>query len=132
MDSFTGYSDSILNQPRYKENPALLLFEYYVLDRIKQLPAEKEHALTQLNLKAIFNTKSSEWREVICEQLRLSDTIGIAILDYWYQEKEKTPTPAKFAQSFADRFFADHGSIDIWKEGELEAAKKRIQEAGKQ
>ena len=45
---------SILDDPRYKEKPALLLFEIYVLDVIGKLSPQKREGIQKLDIKKIF------------------------------------------------------------------------------
>ncbi len=121
---------SILDNPRYKQKPTLLLFEFYVLDTVAQLSAAKRQGIEQLDMKKLFNAKAKNWKAAVKEVLKFSGTIDVSILDRWYSVKEKSADidAEKFAQSFADEYFSDRSRVDVWGEGQLEAAKKRIEE----
>lgn len=125
---------SILDQPRYKEKPALLLFEIYVLDVIGKLSPQKREGIQKLDINKIFNTKATHWKSALKEELQLSLTLETAILDRWYNAVEKNGgvfeglDPEAFSREFADAYFAKNSDIDVWKAGTLEKAKKRIEE----
>ena len=125
----------LLDHPRYKDKPVLLFFEKFVLDVIGELEPKQKKILEDLDLKAVFGTQASEWREVIEEVLKLSKTIKIAVLDEWFKyidSKESTGRSAEadvFTRLFADAYFADNSAIDVWPDqASLEAAQKRIDE----
>jgi hypothetical protein len=123
---------TISEHPRYANQPINLLFEAFVLDVIGQLPAAKRQTLQAMNLQKVFSTQASEWRAVLRETLHLSDTIGVAILDLWYRNREalrkqgQEYPPVAFSQDFTDNYFADDSKVDVWPDGALDAAKKRI------
>ena len=123
---------TISKHPRYANQPINLLFEAFVLDVIGQLPAAKRQTLQAMNLQKVFSTQASEWRAVLRDTLHLSDTIEVAILDLWYRnrkalrEQGQDYDPVAFSQDFADNYFADDSKVDVWPEGALDAAKKRI------
>jgi len=112
------------DNPRYAENPIYLFAELYVLDTIGHMPPEKNPQ--DMNLQSVFNTKASEWRDVIAEVLHFSETINIAILDLWHRNKHHYNDPWHFAQDFIDKYNEDDSKVDVWPEGTLEAARSRI------
>jgi hypothetical protein len=124
----------VLEHPRYGKQPINILFEALVLDVMGCLPEAKRQTLQAMNLQSIFNTKASEWRDVLRETLHLSDTIDIAILDLWYRNREalrkqgQEYDPVAFSQDFTDNYFVDQSKVDVWPAGALDAAKKRIAE----
>jgi hypothetical protein len=125
---------TIAEHPRYAKQPINLLFEAFVLDAIGQLPDAKRQSLQAMNLQNVFNTQASEWRDVLRETLHLSNTIDVAILDLWYRNRDalrkqgQEYDPVAFSQDFADNYFADDSKVDVWPDGALDAAKKRIAE----
>ena len=130
-----GQNMSLQDHPRYGQNPIYLFFENYIQDVIGYLPKEKSTSIQEMNIQKIFNTKASEWHEVLEESLHLSKTIDIAILDLWYRNREefKTDTgeydPAWFSQIFTDEYMKEGSQVDIWPEGALDEAKQRIKQA---
>ena len=121
-----------LDHPRYKANPIYLIFECYIEDAIGHLPEIKSKTLQEMNLQKVFKTKASDWKAVIRETLHLSGTIDIAILDFWYLNREQfeddngIPNTYLFSQVFTDDYMADGSKIDVWPPGTLTAAKARI------
>jgi hypothetical protein len=107
-------------------------FEAYILDVIGELSDTRRNAVQAIDLQRALTTTATEWRAVVRESLHLSDTIDIAILDLWYVNKRRLAQqgsacdPAEYAQRFADQYLAENSQIDVWPEGALEAAKKRI------
>lgn len=126
---------SIQDHPRYGENPIYIFFEGYIQDVIGYLPKEKSDSFQNMNLQKVFNSKSTEWHEVIIETLHLSETVDIAILDLWYRNREQFKTdageydPIWFSEIFTDEYMKEVSQVDVWPEGALEAAKLRIKEA---
>jgi hypothetical protein len=126
---------SVLNHPRYKENPVYLFFESYIQDVVGQLPPEKSDIIQGMNLQKVFRTEAGEWRAVVREALHLSDSIDIAILDLWYRNRTHFKTESGnydavwFSQVFADEYMKDGSRVDVWPTGALEEAKARIQAA---
>ena len=126
---------SVLEHPRYKENPIYLFFESYIRSVIGQLPPERESAIAGMNLQKVFRTDASEWRAVVREVLHLSETIDIAILDLWYRNREHFRDDSGaydaiwFSQVFTDEYMKDASQVDVWSSGALEAAKARIRDA---
>ncbi|MDH5228782.1 MAG: hypothetical protein OEZ58_01670 [Gammaproteobacteria bacterium] len=119
----------ILEHPRYKDKPAIVFFENLVLDIIGHLPDEKRDNMQKLNLQSVFQTQSSDWREVVTEVFRLSDTIDICILNEWIQRYEAgEDIPARqFAQQFVDDYFDDAKQLDVWTEESFCEAISRIE-----
>ena len=130
MGSDEGKNKTVLDEPRYREKPVLLLFEIYVLDIIGRLSAEKRRGVEALDLKALFKTQAGDWKDALKETLRLSPTIEIAVLDRWYSARENNVSAdaEAFSQQFADDYFRDGSDVDMWPEGKLDAAKEHIEE----
>ena len=129
----------LLDHPRYQDKPVLLFFEKFVLDTIGELESKQRKILDELDLKKVFGTQSSHWRDVIIEVLHLSNTIQIAVLDEWFKyidSKELQNQGADamtFTREFADNYFNDNSDIDIWPDEEsLEAARARIKQRQKE
>jgi len=124
----------LLQDARYQDTPVYLFFEKYVLDVIGKLPQDKIEILQQINLQATFGTHSSEWKDVIREVLKLSSTIDIAVLSYWYKKREIaqaqgiTIDPDLFSKEFVDAYFEENSVIDVWTEKTLTEAKELIYE----
>lgn len=124
----------LLQDARYQETPVYLFFEKYVLDVIGKLPQDKIDILQHINLQATFSTRSSEWKDVIREVLKLSSTIDIAILSYWYKKREIaqaqgiTIDPDLFSKEFVDAYFEENSVIDVWTDKTLNEAKELIYE----
>ena len=121
-----------LSEPRYKDSPINLFFEDLILDVLGQLPPGDAEKLQAMDLQRVFNTKASDWREVVREVLHLSDTIEVAIWDLWLRNRENLRReglnlhPLAFSQDFVDHYFADDSKVDVWTPATLEAARKRI------
>ena len=129
----------LLDHPRYQDKPVLLFFEKFVLDILGELDSKQRKILDELDLKTVFGTRSSHWRDVIIEVLHLSNTIQIAVLDEWFKyidKKEKQESSADavtFTTEFADSYFNDNSNIDVWpNEDSLEEAKQRIRQKEKE
>ena len=124
----------LLQDPRYKDTPVYLFFEKYILNVIGCLAADKQDILKNINLQEIFNTRSTNWQDVVCEVLHLSSTIDIAIMYQWHLYLEKMQDTAeevdavKFSKQFVDDYFSEDSDIDIWTDESLMQAKKYIQE----
>ena len=124
----------LLQDARYQETPVYLFFEKYILNVIGKLSQDKIEILQQINLQQTFSTHSSEWKEVIREVLKLSSTIDIAILTFWYKRLEITQAqgieidPEMFSKEFVDAYFEENSVIDVWTEKTLQSAKERIYE----
>jgi len=124
----------LLQDPRYKDTPVYLFFEKYILNVIECLPDDKEDILQNINLQDIFNTQSSNWRDVVREVLHLSSTIDIAIMYQWHlymeeiHQSEQEADPAGFSRQFVDEYFSEASDIDVWTEKTLMDAKQYIQE----
>ncbi|MDH5218569.1 MAG: hypothetical protein OEX19_12785 [Gammaproteobacteria bacterium] len=129
----------LLDHPRYQEKPVLLFFEKFVLDIIGELESKQRKILDELDLKTVFGTQSSHWRDVIIEVLHLSNTIQIAVLDEWFkyidgkEQQNQRADAISFTQEFADEYFNDNSGIDVWpNEDSLEAARVRIKQRQKE
>jgi hypothetical protein len=126
--------EAVFEDPRYKEKPALLLFEIFVLDVIGRLSPEKRQGIQELDIQKIFSTKSGHWKSALKEVLQLSTTIETAILNSWYEKLDENGgtdediNPEEFSREFADRYFSEGSQVDTWPEGGLEKAKERIAE----
>lgn len=124
----------LLQDPRYKDTPVYLFFEKYILNVTGYLPDDKQDILQNINLQEIFNTQSSNWRDVVREVLHLSSTIDIAIMYQWHLYLEQAhnnnqePDAQSFSQSFVDSYFSENSDIDVWTEESLMKAKEFIQE----
>lgn len=127
-------AESILDHPRYKEKPVILLFEIFVLDVIGRLSPEKRDGIQKLNIKKIFKTRAEHWKSALREVLHLSDTIETAILDSWYAKMEEhggsdeNIETEMFAKDFTDQYFEEGSQVDVWPEDALEKANERIAE----
>ncbi len=127
-------TETILDDPRYKEKPVLLLFEIFILDAIGRLPAEKRKGIQDLNIKKIFNTLAEHWKPALREVLQLSTTIEVAIQNRWISklsengDSDENVDTDQFAREIADQYFVQDSQIDVWAEGALEQAKERIAE----
>lgn len=125
----------LLQDPRYKDAPVYLFFEKYILNVIDCLAAEKQDILKNINLQEIFNTRSTNWQDVVCEVLHLSSTIDIAIMYQWHLYLEKMQDAAeevdaiKFSKQFVDDYFSENSDIDIWTDESLMQAKQYIQKS---
>lgn len=129
----------LLDHPRYQDKPVLLFFEKFVLDIIGELESKQRKILDELDLKTVFGTQASHWRDVITEVLHLSNTIQIAVLDEWFKYIDIKETDNEranaitFTQEFTDSYFEDNSYIDVWPdEDSLEAARQRIQQRQKE
>lgn len=118
----------LLQHPRYKDRPMCLFFEKYVLDTIGELPDDKAALIQGLGLEEIFGVQADTWQDVMRRALKLSPTLDIAIIDRWLTELggDLPAEPQAFAEAFADDYFAEDSDVDVWGEGELEAAIERI------
>ena len=107
-------SSALFDQPRYKNKPVLLLFEYFVLDTIGHLSPARRQGIEQMDLKKIFETRSSDWKQSLKTTLRLSATIDTAILESWYKAKERDAgiIAETFSKEFADEYFHGEKGLD--------------------
>jgi len=120
--------ETIIDYPRYKKKPALLLFEIFILDVIGLLSPEKRKGIQKLNVAKIFSTRANHWKPALREVLKLSDTIETAIRDRWYKRlgANGKADPEKFAKSCADSYFKEGSTVDVWTERSLKKAQERI------
>lgn len=125
---------TIFDDPRYQENPIYLFFEEYIRYLLGQVTETREASINELNLQKIFNTKSSDWKDVIVEVLHLSDTFHIAVWDLWIANKDHFVDDEGeydyiwFSQVFTDKFMEEDSKVDVWTEDALKLAKERIKE----
>lgn len=128
-------SMSMKDHPRYGPNPIYLFFEGFIQDVVGCLSFDRSDSFQKMNLQSVFNTEASNWKEVVSEVLNLSNTIDIAILDLWHRNKTAFKDEdgkidhVWFSQIFTDEYMKEDSQVDIWQEGALEEAKKRIAEA---
>jgi len=124
----------LLQDPRYKDTPVYLFFEKYILNVIGCLHTDKQDILQNINLQEVFNTQSSNWRDVVREVLHLSSTINLAIVYQWnlylvhMVETNQEPDPLIFSRKFVDEYFSEDSNIDVWTEESLMDAKQFVQE----
>jgi hypothetical protein len=124
-------SADLIENPRYREKPVLLLFEIFILDVIGRLSAEKRKSVQELDIKKIFKTRAAHWKPALREVLQLSNTIETAILNAWVDILSTGDTahdPETFSRDLSDAYFKASSTIDVWADGELEKAKERIEE----
>ena len=122
---------SVLNLPRYKENPIYIFFEGYILDVIGKLPSEEASAFQEMGLQKVFKSKATEWRHIVQEVLGLSTTIDTAILDLWIRNSDcyfdNVEGYRAYAQDFTDNYMKEESKVDVWTPETLQAAEYRIQ-----
>ncbi|MDH4139940.1 MAG: hypothetical protein OEV43_05150 [Coriobacteriia bacterium] len=114
------------------EKPMDFFFEFYIMEVVGALPPETAEALDEFVKENAEAFDTGDWRSEVHSGFGLSDTIGIAILDLWYRKSGPARQRVdeyyaqRFAIDFSAEYFSDDGEIDMWPEGELEAAKARI------
>jgi hypothetical protein len=117
-----------------QQRPMDLFFEFYIMEVIGQLPAESLAALDSFAAQNPKLVADGEWKAMVRRDLRLSETIDIAILDLWYRNSEIagqqgiTYHPWHYAINFSENYLAEDSQVDVWPDGALEAAKARIAE----
>ena len=122
----------LLEHPRYKDRPMYLFFEKYITEVVGELPPEKSDIIQNMRLDEVFGVEAETWQDVVRQALRLSPTLDIAIVDRWFDYLEEAadagrePEADGFARQFVDAYFADNSDIDVWADGELDAAIERI------
>ena len=120
----------------HDERPFDFFFEMYVVDVLELPPAETKSALAAFSARFpnLFREYDGDWRAFVVGTAQLSDTIEIAIWDLWIRNSENARRagwiyhPWHFAQNFIDNYTAEDSRVDVWPEGALEAAKKRIED----
>jgi len=121
---------SVLDKPRYAEQPIKLFFENYILHVLRLLPEEVSDKIQELNLKEILGTKSSEWFIAVPEALNLSKTMEVAIWDMWIKTKESYISAqvdfSQFAIDFTDSYLTENSKIDQWTNDTYKAAAQRV------
>ena len=79
------------------------------------LPEEKSAGIQGMGLQKIFQTKASEWREVMREKMNLSQSIESEIVEFWEEQSESFKDEdgefdaVWFSRVFADRYLAVDG-----------------------
>ncbi len=114
------------------EKPMDFFFEFYICEVVGALPRESAEALDEFVKENAEAFDSGDWRSEVCTGFGLSETIDVAILDLWYRKSgpERQRLDPYYAQRFAIDFSAEYfsydGELDVWSDGELEAARARI------
>ncbi len=123
-------------EPYMADDKAMdFFFEFYIMEAVGALPSETVEALDEFTRENAEAFETGDWRSEVHDGFGLSDTIDIAILDVWLQnsgparQQVDASYPWDFAKDFSVEYFSNDGEIDEWADGELEAAKARI-EAG--
>lgn len=121
--------------PYYQaKQPLDYFFELYIINVLEKMPNETEVALQEFNQKhpSFFESTNGDWRTFIKKQLKLSNTIEVAIWDLWIRNSVNARKngwdyhPWHFAQNFLDNYFVDGSKVDIWEGNSLDLAKQRI------
>ena len=118
----------------HDQQPLDLFFEFYIIDVIGSLPVATDSAMNQLieTFPVFFASTGGNWRQGIVQELNLSDTIDIAILDLWFRNSATAKKdgwvyhPWHYAKSFLDNYMAENSLIDVWEGDALALAKARI------
>lgn len=120
--------------PYMKEKrPIELFFEFYILKVLGVLPAESDDAVRAFVERHPFFGTGADWCAGVRQQLHLSDTIDIAILDLWYINRKKAIAqnwvyhPWHYAMNFIENYFKDGSRVDVWEGDALTLAKQRIE-----
>ncbi len=123
-------------EPKKTDMTIDIFFKDFILDTLKELPAEKITLIEEMNLDKVFLTDFGNWKKTIKKVLNLSDTIEIAIKDLWLRNSKKPEkdgtelTAERFADLFIENYYIEDSKIDIWEnESDLNNAKKRIAES---
>ena len=123
-------------EPKKTDMNINVFFKSFILDTLKELPAEKNTLIEEMNLDKVFSTDFGNWKKTIKKVLNLSDTIEIAIKDLWLRnskipENDGTDlTAERFADLFIENYYIEDSKVDIWEsESDLNIAKKRIAES---
>ena len=111
-------------------------FEMYVVDVLELLPEATSDALVAFAARfpALFGEYDGDWRASVVATGQLSDTIEIAIWDLWIRNSENARKsgwvyhPWHFAQNFIDNYTAEDSQVDVWPDGALDVARKRIED----
>ena len=113
-----------------------VFFKAFILDTLKELPAEKSSMIEEMNLDKVFSTDFGNWKKTIKKVLNLSNTIEIAIKDLWLRNSEIAKNDGtelnadQFADLFIENYYVENSKVDIWEsESDLNNAKKRIAES---
>ncbi len=111
-----------------------MFFKAFILDTLKELPAEKNSMIEEMNLDNVFSTDFNDWKKTIKKVLNLSETIEIAIKDLWLRNSEVVKknegtelNAEQFADLFIENYYKEDSKVDVWEnELDLDIAKKRI------
>lgn len=116
---------------RYKGRWLLLLLEFYVLDAIGELSAEREGAAREMTEKGFGEFEGNDWQGAMREGLRLHESLDEAIRENWraYQEAVDTPAPEAFAVAFADQYFVPLMDGTAGERGDREENPRQLREA---
>ena len=124
---------NIFDIPRYKNDPSFFFFECYIRATLGYMTPEETPSLEELLLKSDGHTVRSTWQEKVRAILNLSDTIDVAIWDFWcrfkdeyYLNDDNTYDVIRFSQCFVDQYFAEDSRVDVWEGDALESAMERI------
>lgn len=122
---------SVFDIPRYNDNPIYLFFESYIIRQMGKMSDERFDHLQRMSIHQIFGSDQKDWCRVVEEVLGLSETIRVAILDLWLQNREhyfeNEEGYLAFAQDFTDNYMLENSKIDVWTEESLLSAKERVQ-----
>lgn len=106
-----------------------MLFKKYILQELGELPIEDYQKLNELQLFSVYNRPPENWNVTLFNILNFSETLNIAIWSSWINhQRYEDKSVEEFADGFVQDYFADDSRIDIWEEGQLEAAQRLIQE----
>ncbi len=123
--------------PYYHEHrPIDLIFEFLIVEIIDELPSETAEAISQfvIQFPELLGSSGTDWRLYVRQQLHLSGTFDIAVIDLWHRNLEQAKKdgweyhPWHYAMNFADEYFKDGSMIDVWPGNALEEAKARIEQ----
>lgn len=114
--------------------PIDFFFELFIVTSLGELPQATLAALEDFSNKhpTFFAATKGNWQEFVSQQLKLSDTIDVAIWDLWIRNKEIASSkglqyhPWHFAINFAQNYFAEGSKVDVWEGDSLPQARMRI------
>jgi hypothetical protein len=98
---------------RYRDKPALLVLESYVLDAIGELAPEKREMIGRFVQSAFAG--GDDWKATVRQQFNLESTVDDSIRRMWTRNQEiarenrATLTPQDFAVMFVEKNFGHHG-----------------------
>jgi hypothetical protein len=116
--------------------PLDYFFELFIVSIIDELPQVTFVALEEFSAKhpTFFAATQGNWREFVSQQLKLSDTIEVAIWDLWIRNKQVLSSkgfqyhPWHFAIDFAQNYVAEDSKVDVWEGDSLAQARMRVAE----